>query len=378
MADLLRDLENYGLSRKTGFVPDKPSQRLFKYYDTWEDTLAALPLQLREGTLLKTISQLSVLELDYLRRDSDWQRAYVVLAFLVHAVVHGCKATKVPLALSAPFIGVCEHLGIQPVVTYAGLCLYNWHTTSERQVLSGLQCPASFTGTIDEDSFYLVPVLVELASGKVTAQLLEAHIAATKGDWQVATSYLNACTVGLSSMYDALDELSLCNPDVFYHQIRPHFAGYNVDFETHDGVPLRINLVGASAGQTAFFQFLDHMLGIEHDTSLLKEMRAYMLGKHRDFLERTHKLPSLPELADLGNAGTEIQVKLDECRALLRRWRDRHIAIVTRYVMLPAQAAVRKENGKVVEVAGTAGSSPITFLKQVRNDTITSQADNRT
>lgn len=377
MAGLLKELESYGLSKQNGFVPEKPSQRLSKYYDPWEDILATLHVQLREGTLLKAISQLPILELDYLRRDNDWQRAYVTLAFLVHAVVHGCKETKVPLALSGPFIGVCEHLGIQPVVTYSGLCLYNWHSTSDRQVFSGLQCPASFTGTIDEDSFYLVPVLVERASGKVTAQLLEAHIAAQQRDWNTVASYLDACAIALKSMYDALDELSLCNPEIFYHQIRPHIAGLDVDFERRNDVPLRIKLVGGSAGQSAFFQYLDHMLGVKHDTPLLKEMRAYMPGKHREFLDRVHELPSLAELAGRGNAGNEIELKFDECRALLRKWRDRHIAIVTRYIMLPAQAAARKQNGKIAEVAGTAGSSPVTFLKQVRNDTTIPQENGR-
>lgn len=371
MTDILRNLEQYGLSRQNGFVPDRPSQRLPAYYDAWENILASLSQQLTDNTLLRSVASLPLLELDRLTGEHDWQRAYVVLAFLVHGVVHGCNQKRVPLALSAPFLQVCEHIGMRPVVSYAGLCLFNWINIDDKQHLSGLRSPGNFTGTLDEDAFYLVPVLVELAGGRMPVFLLEAQVAAQRGDWQTVAGHLDSCSAMFKDMTVALEELSLCKPDVFYHKIRPHIAGLDVDFETRGNGLLRVKEIGGSAVQSAVFPFIDHLLGIKHESPMLMEMRAYMPGRHRRALERVHELPSLDELAAAApGASKEIQLKLDECRSILRKWRDRHIAIVTRYIMLPAQAAARKSNGEATAVAGTAGSSPVVFLKQIRNDVI--------
>ena len=370
MAKVLQRLDSYGLSRETGFVPGEPSRRLDSYYNIWEDLAVNIPQLLKMEIFLDKIRALPVLSVNKLIDESDWQRAYVLLAFLVHGVIHGCKQKVVPAALSVAFIEVCEHLGMEPVINYAGLCLFNWYDEGKTDTLSGLRSVCTFTGTIDEEAFYLVPVLVDRAGGRLPAQLLEAQVAAQKGDWQRVATYLETCSSTIRVMTDALKELSLCKPQTFYHDIRPYIAGIDVEFERPHDKPVHVKLAGGSAVQDPLFQFLDHMLGVKHQKELLREMRAYMLGRHRRSLEAVEELPSLQELANVERAGDDIQLKLEQCRLELKKWRDRHIAIVTRYILLPAQAAARKQDGEVSKVVGTAGSSPVMFLKDVRNDTI--------
>ncbi|KAK5098020.1 hypothetical protein LTS08_006775 [Lithohypha guttulata] len=355
------------------FVPDHTSEPLPEYYNVWEEIAANLPRLFKEGSLLDTIISLPTLQTDQFMSESDWQRAYVVLGFTVHGLIHGTKQNSIPSSLAEPFLRVCDHLGVQPVLSYAGLCLYNWTKTGDSDILSGMRTIVSFTGTLDEDAFYLVPVLVERAAGHLPGQLLQAVAEAQRNQWHQVANYLDICSTTLRQMVDALGELNLCRPKVFYQDVRPYIRGIDVAFERRGTEPLRVNLVGGSAGQSSLFQFLDHILGVQHESSLLQEMRTYMPRGHRQFLDDMEKLPTLLDLAVADGAGDVILAKLEECRLELKKWRDKHIAIVARYIMLPAQAAARESEGHAVKITGTAGSSPIHFLKQMRNETVLAQ-----
>lgn len=371
MESLLKDLEQYDLSRSSGFVPEQASGPLREYYQPWETLAASLPTLLcSDSALLSQVVALPVLGVHGLHGEADWQRAYVLLGFVIHGYCHGCGTDLVPLTLSEPFLEICEHLGVEPVLSYAGLCLYNWTKGGEVGVLGGLRAQASFTGTQGEAAFYLTPVSVERTGGHLLAQMLQAMVDAQNRDWKAVQAALDNCSSTLKAMTTALDGLTLLKPDMFWHQIRPYIAGLRVAFERRDADPLQIDLAGGSAAQSSLFQFLDHVLGVKHASPLLKEMRRYMPRGHRQFLDRTGSLPSLVDIASAGNAGTEVWSKLDESRAMVRKWRDKHIAIVTRYIVLPAHAAAKKQNEKVAVVVGTAGSSPIIFLKETRNDTV--------
>lgn len=369
---MLPKLRDYGVSRSSGFVPESPSELLDEHYRAWEDIAADLPKLLHEERLWQAIKTVPSLNMKYLRNEPEWQRAYVLLAFIVHALIHGCKQSAVPNKIATPFLQICDHLGLQPVITYSGLCLFNSSRSGKQGVLGGLKSIVTFTGTIDEEAFYLVPVLVELRGGRLPKQLLSAHCAAQKGSWQDVADQLEKCHDALLGMVEALNELSICKPNTFYHNIRPYIAGIEVEFEKTSAESVSVKLVGGSAGQASLFQFLDHMLGVRHETTMLEEMRAYMPRGHRDFLNDIQLLPSLHDLAVSSGAPTDIFDRLGRCRLTLKMWRDKHIAIVARYVMLPARAAERTSTVKS-EVKGTAGSSPVTFLKQLRNETMAVQ-----
>lgn len=366
---ILAELEEYGVSRKTGFVPDQGSKRLPHLYQPWEDLATSLPVKLASGAPLDDFVSLPAFPVEHLCQEHQWQRAYIVLAFLIHAVVHGHHQTTVPVVLAEPFLIVCSHLGVQPVLSYAGLCLYNWSRCDDQKLLHGLRSEMSFTGTLDEAAFYLVPVLVELVGGHLPDLLTRTLIAAAEGDWGLVAHNLNNCSKTIKAMPDVLGELSLCHPQVFYEQVRPYIAGIDVAFERTNDIPLQVKQAGGSAVQSSLFMFLDHVLGVTHDFAILKEMRTYMPGGHRRFLEKIAAQPSLLDLMGDQEAASDARSKLVECREELQRWRGKHIAIVTRYIVLPAHAAARAKGKDTIQITGTAGSSPLAFLKQVKKDT---------
>lgn len=368
MTTLIDGFRSFEISRDYGFVPDRPSQALGPAFGAWESVAAALPQHLTKGTLQTSICNLPSFEVSRLDQPGQWQRAYIILAFLTHGWVHGCVRNTVPPILAEPLLHVCHHMGMKPVLSYAGLCLYNWVEGSGEGTLCGHQAAITFTGTFDEAVFYLVPVLVEKEGGILVSRLLEAQETASKHEWGHVLAILDITLGRLKAMGKSLEELKAVNPDNFYHQIRPYVAGLNVTLERDIEEDVKINLVGGSAGQSSLFQVLDYLLGVRHVSGLPSDMRPYMPGAHRQFLDELEKLPSIGELLKPCDVDSVIQNRLQECLSELRNWRRKHIAIVTRYIMLPAQAEARR-NGTQGSVLGTAGSSPVAFLKEMRNDT---------
>ena len=285
MTTSLCDLSAYNISVKYGFVSDQPSRKLPAKYDAWESIAQVLPQLLANGTLRDAVKHLPVLDIESEAGLGELQRMYVVLAFIIHGLVHGCNLKLVPSNLSVPFLGVCSRLGMEPVLSYAGLCLYNWTFGGTEPTLDELHAPFSFTGKVDEQSFYLTPVLVEQAGGDMVVKLLQARDAAEKQEWVVVSQTLALCILRLQAMSDRLTALKICDPHVFYSEIRPYIAGLDVTFEKADGQCVIVNVAGGSAAQSSLMPFLDHILGITHKSNLPKEMRKYMPGPHRRFLE---------------------------------------------------------------------------------------------
>ena len=83
-------LEDYAIT-PNGFLPyESPLGRLPNpYYAPWEVLVATLPTSLAEKTLRRQADKLPILSTDHLATESEWRRAYVVLAFLAHAYIWG-------------------------------------------------------------------------------------------------------------------------------------------------------------------------------------------------------------------------------------------------------------------------------------------------
>lgn len=58
-------------------------------------------------------------------------------------VIHGhypCYHEKlIPLAPSEPFLKICDRLGVEPVLRYASLCLYNWGGGGQRDAVGSFK-----------------------------------------------------------------------------------------------------------------------------------------------------------------------------------------------------------------------------------------------
>lgn len=285
------DIEDYGLSRTLGFLSDTPPLTSFSdiNFSSCDDLIKHFPYLLASKTLRNEVRKLPELDVQLLSTDAGKHRAYVVLAFLVHGYVWmdlphdvDAEAAVVPPQLAEPFLAICETLGMEPVLSYAGLCLWNWTPRGKSQSCQGrwfeledLTSLGSFTGTPGEDAFYHVPVLIEAEGGPLVSLLLETMQAAEDGRVQAVIESLQRAAetivrmrVHLPKLYQTLDG------SFFYHDLRPYLSGgkgmeakglpRGFVFEKGDGTHQEVKCVGGSAAQSSLFQFLDLVLGVNH------------------------------------------------------------------------------------------------------------------
>lgn len=232
----------------------------------------------------------------------------------------------------------------------------------------------------------------------------------------------------LRTLAETLDDLGSllqrmhegCDPQVFYHRIRPFLAGSKnmaeaglpdgVIYEDGTGTEEYKQYSGGSNAQSSIFQFFDIILGVEHrptgekkdvstpssqveappKNNFLLEMRNYMPGPHKRFLEDITRVANIRNYVETHRDDFELTVAYDSCLAMLRAMRDKHFAIVSRYIIIKSResrsisrsrspevhrrkkmdltsASNQKDEKK--DLRGTGGTTLASFLKQARDET---------
>ena len=317
----------------------------------------------------------------------------------------------VPPQITLPLFLVCGHLQVPPVATYAALCLWNYKPIFAGEPadnLGNLACINTFTGSLDEQWFYLVSVAIESRGAPSIELMLDAIIAARSGNEEVVIDRLQRLAEILDALGTVLQRMyEHCDPHVFYHQIRPYLAGSKNMGEA--GLPRGLlyddgfgndeyrQYGGGSNAQSSLIQFFDIVLGIEHRptgvhntdgeeegqtksrNSFMHEMREYMPGSHRQFLEHVDTVANIREfVASRRNAA--LSCAYDGCLAMLRALRDKHIQMVSRYIIVKSKEArstsppksshrAKTSTPQKPPLRGTGGTALIPFLKQARDET---------
>lgn len=272
---------DYGISSRYGFLSQDPPRTAFKdaYYQPRDDLIPQLSTLIANGDLEKELDALPLLSVNRLQDEIEYRRAYIVLAFLIHGYVWCQRPPNqhVPPQLAEPFFEVCDHLRMQPVLSYAGLCIWNWQVRNGGGMeLEHLETLGSFTGSRGEAAFYHVPVLIEAEAGHLMHLLLDAIDKAGKGQSQPVTQALRDTTSTLVRMGAHLSKFyGVLKPDFFYHGIRPFLAGGNgmeekglpsgMVLQRSDGSQKPLKVVGGSAAQSSLVPFLDTVLGVKHE-----------------------------------------------------------------------------------------------------------------
>ncbi|KAI1404257.1 Indoleamine 2,3-dioxygenase [Hypoxylon fuscum] len=421
-------LSDYGISPNHGFLPDVlPLTRLpDPYYNKWESVGANLQNLILSKRLRGVIDRLPVLSTIGLEHDAEWRRAYMLLTFFAHGYIWGgdTPCDRVPPSISVPLLQICEHLEVPPVSTYAASVLWNFKplfVDEEIDDLDNLATLLTFTGSLDESWFYLVSVAIEARGGPIIPLMLTAVAAARQGDSATVTRCLRAFAERLDDLGELLRRMhESCDPGFFYRRIRTFLAGsknmaeaglpHGVTYDDGSGTSPYVQYSGPSNAQSSLIQFFDIILGIEHrptgekpDTSesdregrsrapkhnFIRDMRTYMPGPHARFLNDVSAVANIREFVEARTTSDrELSIAYDACLAMLRAFRDIHIAIVTRYIILPSRenrARSRSRSPEVVrtrqnlataskneqhrKVKGTGGTALIPFLKQARDET---------
>lgn len=326
------------------------------------------------------------------------------------------KSQTIPPQLTVPLFEVCERLEVPPVATYAGVCLWNYKPIFPDEPtddLDNLACLQTFTGSLDEQWFYLVSVAIEARGAPSIPLMLEAITAARIGKARVVTERLQQLAEILDEINSLLQRMyDNCDPYIFYNRIRPYLAGSKNMADAglpngllyDDGVntPEYRQYGGGSNAQSSLIQFFDIVLGVEHRptgvsrkdqtpedaskarNSFIHEMRAYMPGPHRRFLEHIDSIANIRSFVE-SRSDPALRLAYDACLSMLRAMRDKHIQIVSRYIIVQARGARRETQTQTNQPAtqnlataappdskklrGTGGTALIPFLKQARDET---------
>ncbi|KAI1801554.1 Indoleamine 2,3-dioxygenase [Daldinia bambusicola] len=255
---------------------------------------------------------------------------------------------------------------------------------------------------MEAEGAYIIPVML---------QALEATQIRDYSTMTRALDQLRICIGNLGRLLDRMDER--CHPMVFYHEIRPYLAGSKnmaasglpngVLYENEQGLFCWKQLRGGSNGQSSLIQFLDVVLGVEHTsrggstrtdlpvalgtveaaTSFHEEVRSYMPAPHREFLEHVSRMGSIKEIAGRqcdSEQQRQMQRSFRAATKALGDFRNRHMQIVTRYIIVPSRkqfqgsvvnlaTASSRSEGSKAQLTGTGGTALIPFLKQTRDET---------
>lgn len=421
-------MEDYEVFPESGFLPEKfPLEKLpQEYYKPWEDLANNLPALILTKRIRSLIDKLPVLLTDALTNTAEYRRAYQVLGFLGHAYIWGTNEpiNNLPEQIARPWIITAEYLRLPPIATYASLCLWNFKqiipTTEEEDKanplgvwdLDNLTTINTFTGSIDESWFYLVSVYFEQKGSFAIKAGLEAIKHAQNDNPEqliIALQNLAESIDHLGSVMMRMEEM--CDPHVFYFRIRPYLAGWKNMSDVgldKSGVIYEMNeegiqnkphaYAGGSNAQSSLIQFLDVVLSVKHYSTgerplphvetteakpangFMDEMRSYMPGQHKDFLAQVEESSTIRDyVLSHMDVNSELTLSYDACLAMLKLFRDKHIQIITRYIILQAKKTTKlgssstlrsglakaKKNGE----KGTGGTSLLPFLKQCRDET---------
>lgn len=418
-------LSDYSVSPLNGFLPSETPLDVLPdpYYQPWETVARNFQGLILTKRLGRIIDALPVLSTDLLLTQAEWQRAYSLLGFFAHAYVWGGErpADVVPPSISIPFLETCRRLEMPSVATYAGVCLWNWRplfSNEPADTLDNLATQMTFTGSLDESWFYLVSVAIEARAGPIIPMMIEAIAAARRNDNATVVECLRTFAERLDEIGVLLERMyESCDPHVFYHRIRPFLAGSKnmadaglpngVKFDDGTGQQPYVQFGGGSNAQSSVIQFFDIVLGVEHrptgkkadgpesaggavgapSNNFITEMRNYMPGPHRRFLEEVERVANIREFVESNRGNRALTTAFDACLAMLRTLRDKHIQLVSRYIIVksretkavaPKQAmnqpqpinlanTVQRSGSKALR--GTGGTALIPFLKQARDET---------
>ncbi|TDZ38569.1 Indoleamine 2,3-dioxygenase [Colletotrichum trifolii] len=435
------NLSDYGISPSRGFLPDVlPLTRLpDPYYNKWEAVVANLQALVLSRRLRSVVDRLPVLSTIGLEHDAEWRRAYSLLCFITHAYVWGGSepCDRLPPAITIPLLQISQHLDLPPVATYAALCLWNFKPLFVDEDIDNLENIAilnTFTGSLDESWFYLVSVAIEARGAPIIPLMLDAIAAARQGDAASVALCLRTFAERLTDLTSLLQRMhESCDPNIFYNRIRPFLAGSKnmaeaglprgLNYDNGSGMADYRRYSGGSNAQSSLIQFFDIVLGIDHrptgekrdhiseseresrapppQHNFIMEMRRYMPGPHARFLKDISGIANIREFVESRKRDQQLCLAYDACLAMLSAFRDKHIAIVTRYIILPSREMRARSRSSSPEAArqhlnlatasrqrqvttrankpdadqlnqklkGTGGTALIPFLKQARDET---------
>ncbi len=164
------------------------------------------------------------------------------------------------------------------MATYAALNLWNFAARQPESDISdpdNLRSLHTFTGSKDEEWFYLISISIEAKGSLFIWEMLHCIYAVESDDIETVLSCLQAITAGVIELGILLQRMhEHCDPQRFYHDIRPLLAGSKgmaaaglprgVFYDQGNGKGSWRQYSGGSNAQSSLIQLLDVFLGVDH------------------------------------------------------------------------------------------------------------------
>ncbi|KAL5483228.1 hypothetical protein ACEPAI_8458 [Sanghuangporus weigelae] len=433
---------DFDIDARTGFMPPQPPlSRLPEQWEAWERILdEAIERRLKLGAAQdltpadeatsddwrQRVRELPILPTTDLKTSEvTLRRAHLALAWIMHFYINTLSPTSplvIPRPISIPLLEVSNYLALPPILTYSDDVLYNWKyredVVPDGQVplptANNIAIQTSFTSSPSEDHFYLVPAYMELRGATALSLMSRIMDEAFVHD-AIALRRISYYLMHLARVIDDLRNILMtmrdgCDPEVFYHEVRPWFKGQDSmhggrkwvfegvgeDGYEHLKHPTDDELHGPSAGQSALIHAIDIFLGVDSSASsstsstgktgmnFLAQMQNYMPRHHRAFLRHLSSNPrllrALVDSETTENRNPELLNAYNTAVTALRTLRDYHLRIVAMYIVGPSRRAEIGNRLATIEhliveetessgEKGTGGTNAMIFLKGVRDKT---------
>ena len=376
------ELEKYNISVERGFLPTSdPLLSLPEAFRAWEEIGASLSDLVRAKQVRSKVERLPKFPIDELKQEAEWWRAHTLLTFIAHAYIW-CEGdagvtSMLPELLAVPWCAVAEHLSMPPVMTHATAVVYNWCrcNLSEGLNRNNLMSLFSFTGTRDEEWFYIATVLVERTAVSGICEIPAILRNCNNPNNIELVKNLHNVEQSIKAMQEAVYHMrDECDPTVFYTSIRTFHAGWKNSDVLPDGLLYKgvadspLQYPGGNAGQSSTLATFDVLLGVVH-TGQVKEFfrtqQSHMILQHRLFLQ---ELEARIQLRDYVKSSGKCNLvsSFNSTVDALVNLRNEHIKLVSSYIVI--------QKGKVggqasLEAKGTGGSGFMQLLKTARDNT---------
>ncbi|KAI5123804.1 hypothetical protein M0805_009099 [Coniferiporia weirii] len=406
---------DFDVDASTGFMPSQPPlARLPALWEPWEaaleDAIAAklklggardltLEDEMKSEEWRSRVKNLPVLPTyDLKRSEITLRRAHHVLTWTMHFYINTLPPSApvvIPRSISVPLLEVSGYMALPPLLTYSDDVLYNWKYRDTSNInalptLRNITVQTTFTSTPSEAHFYLTSAYIELR-GAAALSLMSLIMDEAFVRDAIALRRIVIYLRHLANVINELEGLLIavregCDPEVFYHDVRPWFKGQDsmqgerrwvfegVGEEGYEHLkhPTDRELSGPSAGQSSLIHAIDIFLGVENHTpaprtlppsnslstpsgaepaqgsekpkekeSFLARMQSYMPRHHRAFLQHLAASPRplralvAAETADARNP--ELLAAYNAAVDALRTFRNAHLRIVALFIVGPAR-----------------------------------------
>jgi len=289
------------------------------------------------------------------------ERLFRVYGYFASAWVHGFGQTVIPRPIAEPLTVIAGQLQRPPILSYTGQVLTNWRLKDPDAAFTphNIELLQQFTHLVDESWFFRVHIAIEAQAAAMLTALSTVDEPIAAADDMAVLHCIRALQSGLIDITRTFHKMpDLCDPDVYYQQIRPYLMSFDTEVVFEGVQPNPTPLRGGSGAQSSIVPALLAALGIEHQstqlTASLTDMQRYMPVEHRAFIQRMSKLSlrdyckSRPHLADAYNH-------------ILRRlitFRRAHLYFARTYIF-----------EKSTNPTGTGGTVYMTFLSQLIDET---------